>query len=187
MLKYIAFLAALPGMALAQDGPFSAGSEARSWNLAWEEAARFEATVVDMLCEIAGDCANECGTGRQLGLLRSADGVLTYPNKNNQPAFTGAAVELGPYCGELVEVDGLMIEDEYIGATNVYLVQRIRRAGEDDWTTANAWTAQWAEANPDAVGEGPWFRRDPRVRALIEAGGYLGTGETHAEAYEATR
>ncbi|MBL4628806.1 MAG: hypothetical protein JKY00_12370 [Roseicyclus sp.] len=170
-----------------QDGPFSEGSEARSWNLAWEEPARFEATVVDLLCEVAGDCANECGTDRQLGLLRHADNVLTYPNKNGQPAFTGAAVELHPFCGEMVEVDGLMIEDEYVGATNVYLVQRIRLIGDEDWTRSNAWTREWAEANPDADGEGPWFRRDPRVNALIEADGYLGTGETHAEAYEVTR
>jgi hypothetical protein len=180
-----ALLLAAP--ATAQEGPFSAGSEARSWNLAWEEPARFEATVVDMLCEVAGDCANECAPGRQLGLLRHADGVLTYPNKNGQPAFTGASVELLPFCGLEVEVDGLLIEDEYVGATNVYLVQMIREIGTEEWTTANAWTGAWADANPDAAGEGPWFRRDPRVLALIEADGYLGTGETHAEALEATR
>jgi hypothetical protein len=187
MWKYLipAALLALP--AAAQEGPFSAGSEARSWNLGFEEPARFEATVVDLLCEVAGDCANACAEGRQLGLLRSADGALTFPNKNGQPAFTGAAVELHPFCGELVEVDGLMIEDEYVGATNIYLVQRIRRVGEEEWTTANSWTDAWAAANPETEGEGPWFRRDPRVLALIEAGGYLGTGESHAEAFEATR
>ncbi|MDD9727391.1 hypothetical protein PVV74_18185 [Roseovarius sp. SK2] len=161
--------------AAAQD--FSGGSEAKSWNLAAEKPARFEATVVDMLCELTGDCAEDCGGGtRQLGLLRAADGVLVYPNKNSQPAFTGAALELAPYCGAEVEVDGLMIEDPELGATNIYLVQKIREVGESEWVTANSWTEKWAEANPNADGKGPWFRRDPRVNGMIEESGYLGLG-----------
>lgn len=183
-----ALFAAVAAPLTAQEGPFSAGSEARSWNLAWEEPARFEATVVDMLCEVAGDCANECATGRQLGLLRTVDGVLTYPNKNGQGIFTGAAVDLAPFCGDLVEVDGLMIEDDYVGATNVYLVQMVRLAGTEEWTTANGWTDAWAQANPEAASqEGRWYRNDPRVLALIEANGYLGTGETWQEAWEAVQ
>jgi hypothetical protein len=174
--------------AIAQEGPFSEGSEARSWNLAWEEPARFEATVVDMLCEVAGDCANECGTGRQLGLLRAVDGVLTYPNKNNQGIFTGAAVDLAPFCGLQVEVDGLMIEDEYVGATNVYLVQMIREIGDEEFTMADGWTEAWAVDFPDAAAQdGRWYRNDPRVMGLIEANGYLGTNETWQEAWEITR
>lgn len=188
MLKYITLFALLPAAAFAQEGPFSEGSEARSWNLAWEETARFEATVVDMLCEVAGDCANECSTGRQLGLLRAADGVLTYPNKNNQGIFTGAAVDLAPFCGMEVEVDGLMIEDDYVGATNVYQVQMIRNLGDTEWTTAGGWTAAWEEQYPDAAAmDGRWYRNDPRVVSLLEQDGYLGTGEGHVEAYEVTR
>jgi hypothetical protein len=187
-LPLLAALSSLAAPLAAQEGPFSAGSEARSWNLAWEEPARFEATVVDLLCEVAGACDNACTAGRQLGLLRSADGVLTYPNKNSQGIFTGAAVDLAPFCGALVEVDGLMIEDEYLGATNVYLVQMIRRVGESEWTTADGWTDAWAEAFPEAAAqEGRWYRNDPRVLAQIEADGYLGTGETWQEAWEATR
>lgn len=184
----LALAAVAPAPAAAQEGPFSAGSEARSWNLAWEQPARFEATVVDMLCEVAGDCDNACASGRQLGLLRAADGVLTYPNKNNQGIFTGAAVDLAPFCQMQVEVDGLMIEDDYIGATNIYQVQRIRLLSDAEWTTANGWTDAWAEANPEAAAQdGRWYRNDPRVMALIEANGYLGTGETWQEAWEATR
>ena len=98
----------------AQD--FSENSEASSWNLAFETPARFEAEVVDVLCHLTGDCPEDCGGGaRQLGLLRSADGVLVFPNKNGQPLFTGAARELAPFCGQTVEVDGLMIEDDYVG------------------------------------------------------------------------
>ena len=45
----------LSGPTAAQD--FSENSEARSWNLFAEQPARFEATVVDILCEVTGTCA----------------------------------------------------------------------------------------------------------------------------------
>ncbi|MDU8943771.1 hypothetical protein [Ovoidimarina sediminis] len=179
-------VAGLP--ATAQDGPdFSEGSEAKPWNLGFEQPAFFRARVVDMLCEVAGDCDSACTPGRQLGLLRAADGVLTFPNKNGQPAFSGAAVELLPFCGEEVEVDGLLIEDDYVGATNVYLVQTIRRVGDSEWTKASRWTKNWADEHPEAKGKGPWFRRDPRVLSQIAEHGYLGLGLSHQEAWDITR
>lgn len=172
----LAFTLGLPQAALAQD--FSAGSEAVSWNLYAEQPARFEAKVVDILCEITGDCPADCGAGkRQLGLVRSADSVLVYPNKNNQPVFSGAANELLPYCGQQVEVDGLMISDPDIaGATNIYQLQKIRSVGATDWVKANKWTKDWQAANPDNQGKEPWFRRDPRVNARLAETGYLGLG-----------
>ncbi len=170
-----AFIALAQG-AFAQD--FSAGSEAATWNLYAEQPARFEARVVDILCEITGDCPADCGAGkRQLGLLRSADGALVYPNKNNQPVFSGAANELQPYCGQEVEVDGLMISDPDIaGATNIYQLQKIRALGAPDWVKANRWTKDWQAANPTSTGKEPWFRRDPRVNADLAQTGYLGLG-----------
>ncbi|MBD3625793.1 MAG: hypothetical protein HUJ24_10565 [Rhodobacteraceae bacterium] len=175
-MKYLAL--ALSVMAVpvaAQD--FSEGSEAKEWGLYGESKARFAATVVDPLCELAGDCPDNCGDGRrQLALLREADDVMVLPLKNGQPVFSGAANELAPFCGQAVEVDGLLITDEELGAQNVYLVQKIRAAGAEDWTAANQWTKDWAAANPDAAGEGPWFRRDPRVLAEIEKEGWLGLG-----------
>ena len=164
----------------AQD--FSEGSEARTWNLYAEQPALFEARVVDVMCEITGDCPANCGDGeRQLGLLRKVDGVLTLVTKNNQPAFTGAVVDLLPYCGQEVTVDGLMINDEDFPVNNIYLVQRIKTA-EGDWTKASQFTKVWAKDNPEAKGKGPWFRRDPRILAEIEREGYLGLGlETDAE------
>ncbi len=175
MKHIIIALAVLTTPVSAQD--FSEGSEAKSWNLYAEEPARFEAMVVDILCEMTGDCADNCGDGhRQLGLLRAADGMLVYPNKNSQAAFTGAAQELLPFCGAQVEVDGLMINDPDLDVNNVYLVQKIRNVGEEKWTRANSWTKKWAKANPDAKGKGPWFRRDPRVNAAIAANGYTGIG-----------
>lgn len=162
--------------AMAQD--FSEGSEAQSWGLFAEAPATFEARVVDILCELTGDCADNCGDGtRQLGLLRSADDVLVFPNKNSQPLFTGAVAELQPFCGQMVEVDGLMLTDPDLGAANIYLVQKIRTVGSEDWTDANRWTEVWGERNPEAAeAEGPWFRNDPRVQARIATTGYFGLG-----------
>ncbi|MGB3406746.1 MAG: hypothetical protein WBA67_04570 [Jannaschia sp.] len=174
MIRPTLAMALLAAPAFAQD--FSEGSEAKTWNLYAEVPARFTATVSDPLCELAGQCTPDCGGGRQqLVLVREADGVMVFPLKNNQPAFTGAAAELAPFCGQSVEVDGLMIDDAEIGAVNIYLVQRIQPDG-GDWITANQWTKDWAADHPDVAGKGPWFRRDPRVNAEIEAEGYLGLG-----------
>ena len=153
---------------------FSEGSEAKSWNLYAEQPALFDGRVVDVMCELTGDCPENCGDGsRQLGILRAADGVLTLAVKNNQPAFTGAVVDLLPYCGQEVTADGLLIEDPDLGATNIYLVQRVRTGG-GDWQSANRWTKVWAETAPE--GKGQWFRRDPRIAAEIAKDGYLGLG-----------
>ncbi|WP_295317403.1 hypothetical protein [Roseobacter sp.] len=183
MMRYLLAILLCAGPVSAQD--FSEGSEAKTWNLYAEAPARFEATVVDILCELTGDCPQDCGDGmRQLGLVRTADNVMVLPMKNSQPAFTGAAAELAPFCNQVIEVDGLLIEDEDLGASNIYLVQRIK-AGDADWIKANTWTKKWAERHPEAAGKGPWFRRDPRVNEVIGREGYLGLGpeadETYAE------
>ncbi len=176
------FLALIASPLMAQD--YAANSTARSWNLYGESPARFEAQVVDILCELTGDCAENCGDGRrQLGLVRANDNALIFPNKNAQAAFTGAVVELLPFCGKNVEVDGLLIEDEDVGAKNIYLVQKIRLMGDDTWIKANRWTKEWARANPEAKGKGPWFRRDPHVNAAIMAEGHLGLGLETDEAF----
>ena len=174
-------LLALP--AGAQD--FSEGSEAKTWNLYAELPATFEATVVDLLCELTGDCPADCGAGsRQLGLKRSVDDVLVLAMKNNQPAFSGAATDLVPWCNQLVQVDGLMLEDEELGARNLYLVQTIQPSGGEK-TKANQFTKKWAEKNPNATGKGPWFRRDPRINEVTGREGYLGLGLEADAAYAA--
>ena len=175
MIRALSILALAASPALAQD--FSQGSEAREWGLFGEQKARFAATVTDPLCALAGECAEECGGGdRQLALVREADDVMVLVLKNAQSAFNGAVADLLPFCGQAVEVDGLLIDDPEIGARNVYLVQRIRARGAAEWTRANRWTEAWAARNPGAEGPGPWFRRDPRVLAEIAEEGWLGFG-----------
>ena len=177
-----AILAASPSFA----ADFSEGSAAKSWNLYAEIPAKFEAKVVDITCEVTGDCAENCGNGnRQLGLLRAADGVLVFPNKNNQTGFQGAVVDLLPFCEQTVTVDGLLIEDEDIpGASNIYQVQTIQASGGEAVKARN-WSKAWAAKHPEAKGKGPWFRRDPRVNAFIAETGHLGLGLEIDEAFKA--
>ena len=183
MFKYaLVVMAMLVSPAMAED--FAANSEAKEWGLLGEEKARFDARVVDLLCELTGDCPTDCGGGkRQLGLVRSVDSALIMPLKNRQAAFTGAATDIYPFCGKDVEVDGVLVGDEDLTTVKYYMVQLIREQGAAEWTKTSAWTKEWAKAHPDAKGKGPWFRRDPRVKAKIAESGYLGLGAEADEAF----
>ncbi len=181
---------ALASTASAQDYRFEEGSNARSWNLFAESNATFSGTVVDLTCEVTGDCVDNCGDGaRQLGILRASDGVLVNVQKNAQQVFTGGARDLLPFCGQEVDVDGLLLTDEDLGAVNMYLVQFVRPTGSEDWTEANQWQVGWQADNPDWAGDGRWYRRDQDIRAQLDSTGYFGLGlerdaEIKAEVFE---
>ena len=167
----LAALIALP--ATAQE------SRVKGWNnLQGREPAVFKAKVVDVLCELTGDCAEKCGEGRrQMGLVREDDGKLILGAKNQQAGFQGAAADLYPFCGQTVTVDGLMVGNPDLIQTKVFQVHFILRDGSDKWIPTKRWTRIWNRANPDAEGKkGPWFRHDPAVNAEIEANGWLGLG-----------
>lgn len=162
--------------ALAED--FTKGSKAKDFGLNEAIQSTFSAKVVDLLCEVAGDCANNCGDGnRQLGLVRDADNKLIAVLKNGQFSFNGAVEDLLPYCNQKVEVDGIMVGDPEEHNTQFYMVQFIKAEGAAEFNKANKWTKAWAERNPDAKGKEPWFRRDPRVIKQVEATGYFGLGK----------
>ena len=64
---YRILFAASIGLSLWGSGAAWAAEE---WGLPGEEVVRFEAKVVDILCELTGDCPADCSDGtRQLGLL----------------------------------------------------------------------------------------------------------------------
>ena len=151
-----------------------AAHAAQSWGVTGEETARFDAKVVDILCELTGDCAENCGDGRrQLGLL-TEDGALVFPTKNNAP-FAGAADELIEFCQQQVTVDGIFTTNH---DTRVFAVQFVRPAG-GEWQRANRFLNKWAESNgvdPAGKEKNSWFRRDPRVKEIIERDGFLGLG-----------
>ncbi len=178
-LVLAASLLAVPALA-QEDGPFSAGSEANSWGLFGEEKARFEARVTEALGALTGDCPDDCGAGeRPMVVIRKADDRMLLVNKSGAPNFTGANFRLAEFCGQDVEVDGLLVgEPEFtpgIGA-KVYQVQLIRPVGSGEWIKTNAFVPQWNKKYPEAAGDGPWFRRDPNVKAAIEKDGYFGLG-----------
>ena len=119
-----------------------------------------------MLCEIAGDCAPDCGAGkRQLGLL-AEDGRLLMTAKGGTD-FAGAVVDLLPHCGKTVEADGLLIENP---AMTLYFVQGLRLEGETAFTPADAFGKAFAAEH----GEGDWYRMHPLVDEVIAKNGKLG-------------
>jgi hypothetical protein len=152
-----------------------AARAADSWGLPNEEKARFDAKVVDMLCELTGNCPADCGAGtRQLGLLMD-DGRLILPLKNQVP-FAGAADELAGFCGKLVTADGLFATNR---GHKIFALQFVREAPDGKWQRANRFLPDWAAANnvdPKSPVAQAWFRNDPRVKALIAEQGKLGLG-----------
>ncbi len=152
-----------------------AAQAAESWGLPGEEIVRFEAKVVDVLCELSGDCPANCGGGkRQLGLVND-EGRLILPLKNQVP-FAGAAYELIDFCAKRVVADGLMVTNR--GYTFMTL-QFVRAAPEGPWKRANRFTAKWAERNnvaADSDAAKQWFYNDPRVKDLVARQGKLGLG-----------
>ncbi len=156
---------------------FSKGSKAKEWGLTGEEKATFSGKVVDVLCELSGDCADNCGGGsRYLGIVREADNQLVYVLKNRQTAFNGPVADLLPYCNKQVDVDGVLVGEDEVVKAKFYLVQFIREKGAGEWNKANLWTKDWAEKNPEAKGKGPWFKRDPRIAKQIAESGHFGLG-----------
>ncbi|MEM7188913.1 MAG: hypothetical protein AAF439_04810 [Pseudomonadota bacterium] len=174
-----AALAAVISVPAMAEGEYAEGSQAKGWkNLQGREAAVFEAKVVDILCELTGDCAENCGGGkRQMGLMRVDDGKLILAGKNSQTSFNGATVDLAPYCNQTVTVDGLLVGSPEVTPAKFYLLQLVQREGSDKWAKAARFTRMWKrDYKEHAKKKGPWFRHDPRIAAEIEANGYLGLG-----------
>lgn len=179
-LAGVAVLAGLSTFAAppAPAADFSKGSNATELGLIGEAKATFSGKVVDILCELSGNCPANCGDGkRQLGLVRDTDNALVVVSKNAQFEFNGAVDDLLPYCNKAVDVDGLLLGDDPGLPAKVYMAQFIRLKGEAKWSKTERWTKAWAKRNPEAKGEGPWFRRDPRVKKQIEKSGYFGLGK----------
>ncbi|MCL5776626.1 hypothetical protein M1105_06445 [Limibaculum sp. FT325] len=174
-------LALAPAAQATED--FSAGSKAEGWGLTGEQPARFSTRVTDAVCALTGDCPADCGAGlRQMVLLRESDGVMVLALKNIQPIFTGATVDLAPWCGQTVTVDGLMVGDpEQTRGARLMQVQTVSAAGSAMPERTNRWLEQWRAANGGQEGE--WFRNDPRIRERIERDGYLGLGRETDEAF----
>ncbi len=145
---------------------------ANSWGVTGEKIDRFDAKVVDIACELGGDCPANCGDGkRQLGLLTD-DGKLILVSKN-ATAFTGAADELIDFCNKKVTADGLWAENRGV---RFFAIQFVREVG-GEWRAANRFSGKWSKRTGiEESKAGNWFRHDPRIKEVLERKGLLGIG-----------
>lgn len=147
--------------------PHGAAHAAKGWGLDGEQEASFDATVVDVLCELTGDCPPNCGEGdRQLGVVRE-DGTLLLVVKG-ATLFANAVKDLLPYCGQSLTVDGLVIENEYM---QMFFPQFIRPPG-GMFTKTNRFSKDFKASYPDK--KGPWWKGHPQVLEKLERTGILG-------------
>ena len=145
---------------------------AKSWGVTNEEEAIFTGTVVDITCELTGNCPENCGDGqRQLG-LKTADQDVILVSKN-LTLYTGAVHELVGFCGQEVEVDGLFTDNRNV---RFFQVQKMRKPG-GSWSKATLFHKSWAaEYGGKPRKAKRWYRKDPRIKTIIERDGYLGLG-----------
>ena len=154
------------GLALAISGPAFAASE---WGIEGEAKTRAEVKVVDLLCEVTGQCAENCGDGRrQLGLLFD-DGRLV-PVLKNFDIFAGGTDDLLKYCGQKITADGLMITNEKM---NMFAIQFTKPGGDGKWGRSNQWGKNWSARNGGKKAN-QWFRTDKLVLDLIAEEGVFG-------------
>lgn len=164
MKTLLAIVAALTVIASA-----SLAMAAEEWGIEHEATARFDAKVVDIVCELSGDCPADCGGGkRQLGLLKP-DGQLVLAIKNFDP-FAGTVVDLLPFCGKTIVADGLYIDNPKLP---MFVLQFKREAPDGKWSRANWFVKEWGKAHGEER-QGQWFRHDPRIKQSIAERGVFG-------------
>ncbi len=163
-MKMLAGLLAMVAMAFTP-----AAKAAEEWGIDGEAKARFEAKVVDIACELSGNCPAACGGGkRQLGLLRD-DGTLLLVAKNND-IFAGGTADLIGFCGQRIIADGLMIKTPHMP---LFALQFKRAAPDGKWSRADSFIKAWSKAHGGKDGS-EWFREDAAIKAEIAANGVFG-------------
>ncbi len=142
---------------------------AEEWGIDGEKKARFEAKVVDVLCELTGDCPANCGGGkRQLGLLKD-DGTLILAVKNFD-IFAGAVNDLVGFCQKRIVADGLLINNPKIP---LFALQYKKLAPDGKWGRANQFGKDWSKANGGKKGS-QWFKNDATIKKVIAEKGVYG-------------
>ncbi|MGL4728974.1 MAG: hypothetical protein ACRCWO_09480 [Bosea sp. (in: a-proteobacteria)] len=140
---------------------------AEAWGIPGEKELILKGKVVDLACELTKSCPPACGAGqRQLGVLTDA-GRLVAVAKGNVD-FAGAVRDIAPFCGKIIEMDGLLVESQGV---SLYFVQRLRDDASKDWVVADRFKTEWEAKNGKAE---EWFRADPEANRLIAEDGPLG-------------
>jgi len=148
--------------------------EVDPWPITSAEEAQFSGEVVDVLCELSGNCAANCGNGKRQLAVKTQDKtmgtVLVAKNLNN---YTGAADELWQFCGQQVDVNGLFTQHKGV---RIFQVQNMRTTG-GQWQKATKYLSAWAQRSGKSPQQAKrWYNHDERVKAIIERDGRLGLG-----------
>ena len=159
----------LIGAGLFLAGSIGTAQAADEWGIEYEEKSRVEAKVVDIQCEVAGICTDNCGNGKhQLGLLLD-DGRLVPVVKNKEP-FAGATNDLIKFCNKRVVADGLMIKNPKMP---MFVLQFKKLANCGKWSGATQFGKDWSKAN-GGKDASQWFRNDATIAAIIKKDGVFG-------------
>ena len=152
--------------------------EVQKWGISGVEVAEFSGEVVDVLCELSGNCTDECGAGtRQLGIKTSQGTVLIAKDVNY---YSGAAEELWPFCNQELTVNGQFTESLN---TRVFQIQNVRKPN-GPWMKTQRFLETWAETNDESLAVAKdWYYHDKRVNAILEKDGRLGLGQEADSAY----
>ncbi len=150
-----------------------------SWPVTNAEKSGFTGEVVDVLCELNGNCAENCGEGKRQLAIKTEDvgTIFVAKNLNN---YSGAVDELWQFCEKQVEVSGLFTENKGV---RFFQVQNMREPG-NSWQKATRYAQAWAERSgkPSSLA-GNWEAHDERIKEIIERDGYLGLGKEADEDY----
>ena len=152
--------------------------QVQKWGISGAEVAELSGEVVDVLCELSGNCAEQCGAGkRQLGIKTEQRTVLIAKDLN---FYTGAAQELWPFCNQQLVVNGQFTQT---GTTRFFQIQNVRTP-TGPWMSTGKFLENWAEKNGETLSKAEdWYRHDKRVNEILEKDGRLGLGLEADNAY----
>ena len=171
MRAFIFIIAAVFGL-----GWSAASDEAQAaeeWGIEGEKVTRITVKVVDVLCELTGECPANCGGGkRQLGFVTDK-GKLILAVKNNDP-FAGATDDLIEFCGKKIVADGLLITHPKM---TLFQLQFKRLAPDGKWAGATWFVRNWAKRHSvagDSKKAEAWYNHDELIKATIAKDGVFG-------------
>ena len=143
-----------------------------SWGVTAQQESAFTGKVVDVMCELNGNCADNCGEGsRQLAIKTVDQGTVLVAK--NVTLYSGAADELWAFCGQDVEVNGLFTANKNV---RFFQVQNVRTPG-GEWKRANRFHEAWASRSGQSGSKArKWYKNDERVDEIIKRDGRLGLG-----------
>ncbi len=179
LFKWFKSLSLIVVSALLLTACASGPGKIANWPITAAEQAALSGSVVDVLCELSGNCADNCGDGsRQLGIKTGDQGLILI--SKNLTNYTGAADELIGFCGRPVEINGLFTDHEGV---RFFQVQNMREPG-GQWKKATQFNQAWAKRSGKPVGlAGKWYLNDGRVDEVLTKDGRLGIGIDADEEY----